>query len=142
VPLFLLLFVGLPLIELYLLIQVGSVIGALPTIALSILTALIGGTLVRIQGFSVLMRVRDAMARNEVPALELLDGALLLMAGLLLLLPGLVTDVVGFVLLVPVLRRLLIARYVRILPGGPPSGQGPTGADQRVIEGEFRHERD
>jgi UPF0716 protein FxsA len=127
VPFFLLLFVGLPLIELYLLIQVGSVIGALPTIALSILTALIGGTLVRIQGFSVLMRVRDAMARNEVPALELLDGALLLVAGLLLLLPGLITDVVGFLLLVPVLRRLLIARYVRILPVGPPSGQGPTG---------------
>jgi UPF0716 protein FxsA len=127
VPFFLLLFVGLPLIELYLLIQVGSVIGALPTIALSILTALIGGTLVRIQGFSVLMRVRDAMARNEVPALELLDGTLLLVAGLLLLLPGLITDVVGFLLLVPVLRRLLIARYVRILPVGPPSGQGPTG---------------
>jgi UPF0716 protein FxsA len=142
VPLFLLLFVGLPLIELYLLIEVGSVIGALPTIALSILTALIGGTLVRIQGFSVLMRVRDAMARNEVPALELLDGALLLMAGILLLLPGLVTDVVGFLLLVPVLRRLLIARYVRILPAGPASGQGPTGADHRVIDGEFRHERD
>lgn len=84
---FLLLFVGIPLIELYFLIQVGSQIGALSTIGLSIFTALLGGALVRIQGFSVLMRVRDAVGQNQVPALELLDEAVLLVAGLVLLLP-------------------------------------------------------
>gem|GEM_PF-6744801 len=80
--LFLLLSIGIPLIELYFLIQVGSRIGALSAIGLSIFTALLGGALVRIQSFSVLMRVRDALGQNQVPALELLDGALLLLAGL------------------------------------------------------------
>ncbi|MCB2261766.1 MAG: FxsA family protein [Candidatus Thiosymbion ectosymbiont of Robbea hypermnestra] len=139
---FLLLFVGIPLLELYFLIQVGAQIGALPTIGLSIFTALLGGALVRLQGFSVLMRVRDAMERNQLPALEMLDGALLLAAGLVLLLPGFVTDVLGFLLLVPGLRRLLIARFVRILPDQPTTDQGPVRTGPRVIEGEYRRERD
>ncbi|WP_089729332.1 FxsA family protein [Candidatus Thiosymbion oneisti] len=140
--LFLLLFIGIPLIELYFLIQVGSQIGALSTIGLSIFTALLGGVLVRIQGFSVLMRVRDAMGRNQVPALELLDGALLLVAGLVLLLPGFFTDTLGFLLLVPKLRRFLILRFFRILPDEPSLDQGPDRPGPRVIEGEFRRERD
>lgn len=139
---FLLLFVGIPLIELYFLIQVGSEIGALPTIGLSIFTALLGGALVRIQGFSVLMRVRDAMGRSQVPALEMLDGALLLVAGLVLLLPGFFTDIVGFLLLIPILRRLLIARFVRIVPNQSPPGSGPGRTGPQVIEGEYRREQD
>lgn len=139
--LFLLLFVGIPLIELYFLIQVGSQIGALPTIGLSILTALLGGALVQIQGFSVLMRVRGTMEQGQVPALEMLDGALLLVAGLVLLLPGFFTDLLGFLLLVPELRRLLISRVVRILPDQPPLDQDPARSGPRVIEGEFRRER-
>lgn len=139
---FLLLFVGIPLLELYFLIQVGAQIGALPTIGLSIFTALLGGALVRLQGFSVLMRVRDAVGREQLPALEMLDGALLLAAGLVLLLPGFVTDVLGFLLLVPGLRRLLIARFVRILPDQPTTDQGPARTGPRVIEGEYRRERD
>jgi len=142
VILFLLLFVGLPLIELYFLIQVGSEIGALPTIGLSIFTALLGGALVRVQGFSVLMRVRDAMARNQVPALEMLDGALVLIAGLVLLLPGFITDILGFLLLIPALRRLIISRYVRIVPDQTPFGGQETRSGPDVIEGEFRRERD
>lgn len=135
-PLFLLLFVGVPLLELYFLIQVGSEIGAIPTIGLSILTAVIGASLVRLQGFAVLMRVRDASQRGEVPALEMLHGALLLLAGLVLLLPGFFTDVIGFLLLVPALRRRLIRRFVRVVPAqGPESGP-------KVIEGEYRRERD
>ncbi|MEA3278324.1 MAG: FxsA family protein [Pseudomonadota bacterium] len=136
---FFLFFVGIPLLELYLLIQVGAEIGALPTIGLTILTAIIGGFLVRLQGFSVLMRVRDAVDRGEVPALEMLDGALLLAAGLVLLLPGFFTDAVGFLLLVPALRRLLIARFVRFVPQSPP-GRDHTGP--RVIEGEYRRDKE
>jgi len=142
VILFLLLFVGIPLIELYFLIQVGSHIGALPTIGLSIFTALLGGALFRIQGFSVLVRVSDAMERNQMPALELLDGAVLLVAGLVLLLPGFVTDILGFLLLVPELRRLLIARVLHLAPDQTPPEQGPDRPGPRVIEGEFRRERD
>jgi len=137
-PLFLLLFIGVPLIELYLLIQVGSEIGALPTIGLSILTAILGAYLVRLQGFSVLRRVHDLMDRDQVPALEVLDGALLLMAGLMLLLPGFLTDALGFLLLIPPLRRRLIRRFVRLVPVAPGDRDQ---AGQRVIEGEFRRER-
>jgi len=140
--LFLLLFVGIPLVELYFLIQVGAQIGALPTIGLSILTALLGGALVQVQGLSVLVRVREAMAREQLPALEMLDGALLLVAGLVLLLPGFVTDVLGFLLLVPGLRRLLIARFVYLLPEQSPPGQGSVRTGPRVIKGEYRRERE
>jgi UPF0716 protein FxsA len=138
VPLFLLLFVGVPLLELYLLIQVGSEIGALPTIGLSIFTAILGTLLVRHQGFAVLMRVRDMVDRGEVPALEVLDGAVLLIAGLMLLLPGFITDALGFLLLIPPLRRFLIRRTVRVMPVRP---QPPAGGGPKVIEGEFRRER-
>jgi UPF0716 protein FxsA len=138
--LFLLLFVGIPLVELYLLIKVGAQIGAVPTIGLTVLTALIGGVLVRIQGFAVLSRVRDATERNEVPALEMLDGALLVVAGLVLLLPGFFTDALGFLLLVPPLRRLAVGRFVQIVPHHGPVGTGGEGP--RVIEGEYRRDRD
>ena len=139
VPLFLLLFVGVPLIELYLLIQVGSEIGALSTIALSVFTAILGSLLVRVQGFSVLMRVRTLLDHGETPALEVLDGALLLIAGLMLLLPGFLTDGLGFLLLIPPVRQWLIRRFVRLVPVQP---QGPAGPEPRVIEGECRRERD
>ena len=139
-PIFLLLFVGIPLIELYFLIQVGSEIGALRTIGLSILTAFLGASLVRMQGFGVLMRAREAASRDEVPALELMNGALILVAGLMLLLPGFFTDAVGFLLLIPPLRRLLIARYVQVVPHHNASDAGPDGP--KVIEGEFRREKD
>ena len=140
-PLFLLLFIGLPLIELYILIQVGAGIGAFSTILLSILTAVLGAWLVRHQGFSVLRRVRELLDRHEVPAIEVVDGALLLVAGLCLLLPGFVTDGCGFMLLIPPLRRILIIRVlgVRPVPAPPPDMTHPE-AKIRVIEGEFRRD--
>lgn len=140
--LFLLLFVGAPLIELYFLIQVGSVIGALPTIALSVLTAIIGGALVRMQGLQVLLRVRQAMDRGEAPALELMDGAVLLVTGFLLLLPGFITDIAGFLLLIPPLRRALVLRYVHIEAIGPRSeGDTPGGSHRpRIIDADYRRE--
>ena len=140
--LFLLLFVGIPLIELYLLIQVGSQIGALSTIGLSIFTALLGGMLVRIQGFSALMRVRDALEQKQMPALELLSGALLLAAGVVLLLPGFFTDALGFLLLVPKLRQLLIAGFLHIPADEPSLDRDSAQPGPRVIEGEFRREQD
>lgn len=141
---FLLIFVGAPLVELYLLIEVGSVIGALPTIALSIFTAVLGGMLVRVQGFRVLFRAQAALDQHEVPALELLEGALLLLVGLALLLPGFITDAVGFLLLVPALRRRLILRWLaargalRPAPGAAP--RPPEERSERILEGDFRRE--
>jgi UPF0716 protein FxsA len=141
VPLLILLFVGLPLTEIYFLIQVGSEIGALSTILLSILTAIIGAWLVRYQGFGVLMRVREMLDRGEAPAIELMDGALILAAGLFLILPGFLTDSLGFLLLIPPLRRHLIERYIRIQPVDmQASGEVRTETRVRVIEGEFRRD--
>lgn len=140
-PFFILFFVlvGIPLIELYFLIEVGSVIGALPTIALSILTAAIGASLVRIQGIGVLMRVQAATARGEMPAYEIIDGALLVIAGFVLLLPGFVTDVLGFMLLVPPARGLLIRRFVRVYtPYPPPPPSSPGDSEPRVLEGDYK----
>jgi UPF0716 protein FxsA len=141
--LLLLVFVAAPLIELSLLIEVGSVIGALPTIALSIFTALLGGALVRVQGFRVLFRAQASLEKREVPAFELLEGALLLLVGLALLLPGFVTDAVGFLLLIPPLRRRLILRWLAargtLGPAQPPQKDGAARAD-RILEGEYRRE--
>ncbi len=140
--LFLAIFVIAPLVELYVLIEVGARIGAFSTIALSVFTAVLGGWLVRLQGFAVLYRVQSAMARGEPPALELLEGALLLLTGLALLLPGFITDAVGFALLIPPLRRTLVLWYLRrqgmLRPGGrqPPPGAPPGG----YIEGDFRRD--
>ncbi|MFP4076503.1 MAG: FxsA family protein [Halochromatium sp.] len=138
--LFLLLFVMAPLIELYFLIQVGSVIGALPTILLSILTAVIGGYLVRVQGLTVLMRVHSTMDRGETPALELLDGAALLLCGFALMLPGFITDAVGFALLVPALRHALIRRYVPVVPVESEAILRQRETRRRTIEGDWRRD--
>jgi UPF0716 protein FxsA len=142
--LFLLIFVGAPLVELYLLIEVGSVIGALPTIVLSVFTAVLGGMMVRLQGFSVLFRAQEQMARDSVPAVELLEGALLLLVGIALLLPGFVTDAIGFLLLIPGLRRAIIVRWLKTRGTMQPvDGVGPRPPEQRsdrIIDGEWRRE--
>jgi UPF0716 protein FxsA len=144
--LFLLLFAGIPLLELYFLIEVGSEIGAIPTIFLTVFTAVLGGLLVRLQGLSTALKVRDALDRGEAPAIEMIEAALLFLAGFLLLLPGFLTDAIGFLLLVPQLRRALILWYLRRSGGiattstvqrQQRSKQGP-----RVIEGEFQREDD
>lgn len=145
----LLLFIALPLIETWLLIEVGQEIGALATIVAVIATAVIGSQLVRYQGMQALGELRACQARGEVPALPLLEGAALLVAGAFLLTPGFITDTLGFLMLVPPLRRQaarrLLARMVVITPaGGPPPGSGRGhGSGRNVIEGDYRRdERD
>lgn len=141
----LVLFIVAPLAELYVLIRVGGAIGAAPTILLAVLTAILGTVLVRRQGFAVLRRIHEAMGRDEVPALEMLDGALLLIAGMLLLVPGFISDALGCALLVPPLRRRLIAHYVEIVPVRPdhrPPSWDEGAAGRRIIDGDYRRERD
>ena len=138
---FLLVFVGAPLIELYLLIEVGSQIGAIPTIGLSLFTAALGGWLVRVQGLGVLFRAQAQMGRREVPALELLEGALLLLVGFALLLPGFITDAIGFLLLIPPLRHRLILRWLSSRGTLEPAhDESPERRADRIIEGDFRRE--
>jgi len=137
------LFLVIPLVEIYVLIQVGSAVGALSTIALCVGTALAGAALLRTQGVSTLLRVQRTLDAGEVPALELLEGAVLLLAGAMLLTPGFVTDAVGFACLVPALRRAMVLRWLerRVVVGTIHGGGrgGPRGPGT-VIEGEFEQE--
>ena len=94
------------------LIQVGGVIGALPTVGLVVLTAVVGVWLLRLEGFATLTRVQDKLNRGEIPETELLEGIMLIFGGALLLTPGFFTDFIGFVCLLPGLRRPLAARII------------------------------
>lgn len=146
----LLFFVVTPIVEMYLLLTVGDYLGALPTIGLVLLTAVIGVTLLRRQGLATLTRAQQRMAEGSIPAAEMADGLLLAVAGPLLLTPGFMTDAMGFVLLVPAVRRWL-GRFVsaRIMVVGSVSAGARRGSpfdrpprQSDVIEGEFHREDD
>lgn len=106
----LLLFSIIPLLELALLIKMGSLVGVLPTILLVCVTGVTGAYLAKSQGFKILAQVRDHLQHGQIPADHLIEGMLIMIGGLLLLTPGLITDLSGFLLLVPATRRL-IARW-------------------------------
>lgn len=101
-----LLFALVPVVEIYVLVSVGGVIGVWPTIFLVILTALGGAWLARLQGLAVLLRIRENLAQGFMPAEELLDGVLIFLAGMALLAPGLLTDLAGLLILFPATRNL------------------------------------
>ncbi len=139
----LLLFILVPFVEIYLLIEIGSVIGAPWTIFLVVLTAVIGAYLVRIQGLAALTRLQRSLDEGALPAMELVEGVFLLVAGAMLLTPGFFTDALGFACLVPPLRRAvagyLIGRGVIRAAGGSVhyrGGRRPGPGDP--IEGEYR----
>ncbi len=141
----LILFLLVPLVEIYFLIQVGRVIGAGWTVFFVVFTAVLGAALLRVQGLSTLARVQSSLEQGRLPAVELLEGMMLLVAGALLLTPGFVTDGFGFLLLVPPLRRAaatwLIRKGLFAAGGGFPPGPGHGGGREadsgpRVIEGE------
>ncbi len=145
-----LLFIVVPLVELYLIIEVGGLIGALWTVLLVVLTAFIGVSLLRIQGFSTLERARRNMESGTLPAMEMMEGMMLAVGGALLITPGFITDTLGFLCLIPPTRRAMIAWLVRrstihaegfVTRGGQhhPRGHGEQSHHQgRTIEGEFQ----
>ncbi|MCP4493828.1 MAG: FxsA family protein [Gammaproteobacteria bacterium] len=111
-PVLTLIFLVVPVIEIFLLIQVGEVIGAWWTVSLVILTAVIGVNLLRYQGISTLMRAQKKLQSGKMPAQEMLEGIGLVVAGAFLLTPGFFTDGIGFCLLMPPIRRMLVAGIV------------------------------
>jgi UPF0716 protein FxsA len=137
VPLFLIvLFIAVPIAELYVIIQVGGAIGVLPTLALLIADSVLGVALLRSQGRAAWQRFNVALAETRVPAREVFDGAMIILGGALLLTPGFITDILGLILLIPptraVVRRGLAALARRrvsmtwVLGGtGYPRGSGP-----------------
>lgn len=142
----LLLFLVVPLAEIYLLIQAGGAIGALNTVALVVLTAVVGAWLLRWQGLATLRRVQQSLERGELPETALIEGVLLLLAGALLLTPGFLTDAVGFALLVPNARVALAHAVLErgVLRASAPPGSPPEGSrgEGRVIEGEVERDDD
>ena len=107
-----LLFAVVPVAEIYVLVSVGEIIGVLPTIALVLLTALAGAHLARMQGLSVMLRIRENLAQGFMPAEELLDGLLIFLAGMVLLAPGFLTDIAGLLILLPTTRNMF-KRWLR-----------------------------
>jgi UPF0716 protein FxsA len=143
--LFLILIVVFPLLEIYVLIKVAGLIGAIPTIALLVFSAVLGTLLLRWQGLVTLRRVRAALSRGESPAGDLLDGLMVLISGVLLLIPGLISDIAGLLCLLPPLRRSLARRVFKPRPpASDDSASTNPRPGPRVIEGEFwkEHLRD
>ena len=135
-------FLLVPLVEIYVLIQVGQVIGAGWTILLVVLTAVIGVWLLRLQGLSTLMRAQRKLQENELPASEMLEGVALVIAGALLLTPGFFTDAVGFLLLFPPTRQWLVGRVsARMIVANSVHVHRPDAREQDVIDG-VKYRRD
>jgi len=130
------LFIIVPLLELYVLIEVGSGIGGLTTILLCLFTAAFGGLLIRWQGLSTLIDAQRRMSMGEFPADHGAHGLLLALAGLLLFTPGFITDTLGFLLLVPPLRQWLIHKALPVQPVSGQSHPGKAGHIE-IIEAEI-----
>ena len=122
----LIVFMLVPIVEMWILIEVGGWIGALPTIALVVVTATLGLSLLKKQGLSTLLSARQKMNEGSIPATELVSGVMLAVGGALLLTPGFVTDMVGLVLLIPQTRQWLLFKMIDRF------------RDKITIEGEYR----
>ena len=142
----LLMFILLPVIEMLVLIEVGSQVGGLVTIALVLLTALVGLSLIRKQGASTMLRAKDKIQQGSLPAKEILETVVLGVAGVLLFLPGFVTDLIGFLLIFPFSRKLFVslvlikfvASKVNVNATWQTTANKSEGGE--IIEGEFVNE--
>ena len=106
---FFLLFIGLPTLEIYIMIKVGGKIGAINTVSLIFLTAIIGVYFAKLQGIQTLMSGMINLYQNKIPVYEILSGASIAIASLLLIVPGFFTDFIGFLLLIPFTRRIIFS---------------------------------
>tara|TARA_B100000989_G_C19524810_1_gene466170 strand:- start:2859 stop:3278 length:420 start_codon:yes stop_codon:yes gene_type:complete len=110
---FFLIFIGLPALEIFLMIKIGGEIGALRTVALIFLTAILGIYYARVQGIHTLRSGMVNLYQNKVPIYEIMAGASIAFASLLLIIPGFLTDIIGFLLLVPFTRKLIIKKIFK-----------------------------
>jgi UPF0716 protein FxsA len=126
---FLLLLIGIPVIEIYLFIKLGSQIGAFNTILLIFVTAFFGIVYARYEGFNTLRSGMSQMVKNELPVYEIISGAALAFAALLLILPGFATDFIGILIIFPPTRKLIFKKVS--------NKQRPINKKQNFINGEF-----
>ena len=109
----LILIVGIPLIEIYLFIKIGSQIGAFNTVLLILLTAVVGVGYARYEGYNTLKTGMSQLVKNELPVYELISGATLAFAALLLIIPGFATDLIGILLIVPFTRKFILKKFIK-----------------------------
>jgi UPF0716 protein FxsA len=146
--LLLLAFLVIPIVELYVIVQVASGIGVLDTLALLVLVSIVGAWLVRHQGLSIVGRIQQQLAAGRMPGDELIDGGLVLFAGALMLTPGFVTDAIGLLLLLPptrlpirgLLKRRFTGRVTAFTAGSWP-GPHRTGPSGSVVDVDGREEQ-
>ena len=129
----LILIIGIPLLEIFLFIKIGSVIGAFNTIALILITAITGIIYARHQSFNALRSGFAQLVKNEVPIYEIISGATLAFAALLLIIPGFLTDLVGFLLIIPITRKFFIRSVF--------SKFNRKKNDGNIIEGSFEEDK-
>jgi len=125
--------IGIPAIEIYLMIKVGGVIGAFNTILLIFFTAVTGIFFVRIAGLSALRSGLNQLVKNEIPMYEIISGAALAFAALLLIIPGFLTDILGFLLIIPTTRKFFIRSI---------SSKFKKKDDKNIIEGSFEEDNE
>jgi len=131
-PVLLLVFIIVPIVELAIIIQIGSQVGVLLTVVLLVAVSVVGAWLVKFQGLGVLNRIRQGLARGELPTTELVNGGLILFAGALMLTPGFLTDAFGLGLLLPPVRaavRPVLAKRFRVQTSGFGFDPGGTRLD-------------
>ena len=129
----LILVIGIPLIEIYLFIKIGSQIGAFNTVLLILTTAVVGVAYARFEGFNTLKSGIGQLVKNEIPVYEIISGAALAFAALLLIIPGFLTDVIGFLLIIPFTRKI----FIKIIS----SKFNKKNINNDFIEGEFEEEK-
>ena len=124
------LIISIPIIEIYLFIKIGSYIGAFNTISLILFTAIIGIIYARYEGFNTLKSGMSQLIKNQIPIYEIISGAVLAFAAVLLILPGFATDIVGFLLIFPLTRKLLFKKFTN-------KYSDKNNKKQNFINGEF-----
>ncbi len=129
----LILILGIPIIEIYLFIKIGSEIGALNTILLILTTAVVGIWYARYEGFNTLRSGMSQLVKNELPLYEIVSGAAIAFAAILLILPGFATDIVGILLIFPLTRKIILSKYSKKYL----SKKKNNHKDKNYIEGEF-----
>lgn len=137
------LFVLVPLVETYLFLHIGAWMGPFPALVMIVATGFLGAWLTRSQGMSVIKRFRAALAQGRIPQQEVVEGLLVLIAGVLLLTPGFLTDAVGYLLLVPPLRRragnalrhYLVERFQRVTGASTSGTAQPNPSARRPSRG-------
>ena len=121
--------VGIPLVEIYLFIKIGSQIGAFNTVMLILFTAVLGIAYVKYEGFNTLKSGMEQLIKNELPIYEIVSGATLAFAAILLILPGFATDLIGLLLIIPFTRKLILKKFI--------NKNNKIKKEKNYIEGEY-----